>query len=94
MGFNISVKQIDPVERSNQAEDFCNLSCKQRAERKRRGDHLQVGKGVRHQSKSAAHRAAYLDGAVTEQKEAEKRARKRAKEVQHREVAALASEVK
>lgn len=35
-----------------------------------------------------------LDGAVTEQKEAEKRARKRAKEVQHREVAALASEVK
>ncbi len=34
-----------------------------------------------------------LDGAVTEQKEA-KRARKRAKEAQHREVAALASEVK
>ena len=35
-----------------------------------------------------------LDGAVTEQKEAKKRARKRAKEAQHREVAALASEVK
>lgn len=35
-----------------------------------------------------------LDGAVTEQKEAKKRARKRAKEAQRREVAALASEVK
>ena len=35
-----------------------------------------------------------LDGAVTEQKEAKKRARKRAKEAQHREVAAPASEVK
>ncbi len=35
-----------------------------------------------------------LDGAVTERKEAEKRAAKRARETQRREAAALASEVK
>ena len=42
---------------SQPANEYCE-AYEGEPNEKRRGDHLQVGKGVRHQSKSAAHRAA------------------------------------